>query len=162
MFSSVDQETKTKFFRVLDLSLRSPILPSKMIAAFIKRLARVMISQGTLLSVNETMFSIAMIANLIKRHPRCLRLVQRKKLALSTGIRLSSDPYKENEKDPLLAKALKSSLWEIQILMKKHYDQRVRDFCKLFRTNFLGKTVFYKAEDFISLDPLNSIITDLE
>ena len=46
--------------------------------------------------------------------------------------------------------------------MQKHYDQRVRDFCKLFRTDFLRKTVFYKSEDFISEDPLNQIIADLE
>ena len=77
-------------------------------------------------------------------------------------MRLASDPYKANEKDPLLAKALKSSLWEIQILMTKHYDQRVRDFCKLFRADFLRKTVFFKSEDFINEDPLNQIIADLE
>ena len=74
-FSSVDHETKTRFLRVLDLSLRSPILPSKLIAAFIKRLGRVVVSHGSLFSVNETMFVAAQIANLIKRHPRCIRLV---------------------------------------------------------------------------------------
>ena len=75
VFSSVDHETKNRFLRVLDLSLRSSILPSKLIAAFIKRLGRVLVSHGSMLSVNETMFAIAQIANLIKRHPRCLRLV---------------------------------------------------------------------------------------
>jgi hypothetical protein len=70
-------------------------------------------------------------------------------------MRLASDPYRADETDPLLSKALKSSLWEMQILMIKHYDQRVRDFCKLFRADFLRKTVFFKSEDFISEDPLN-------
>jgi U3 small nucleolar RNA-associated protein 19 len=59
VFSSVDHETKTRFLRVLDLSLRSPILPSKLIAAFIKRLGRILVSHGSMLSVNETMFAVA-------------------------------------------------------------------------------------------------------
>jgi len=89
----VDHDTKARFLRVLDLSLRSSTLPSKLVAAFMKRLARVIVCEGTLLSVNDTMFTVSLIANLIKRHPRCLRLIHRKKTALSTGKRLSKDPF---------------------------------------------------------------------
>ena len=65
------------------------------------------------MSINENMFVVALIANLIKRHPRTLRLVQRKKTSLSLGISLKQDPYKANDKDPLKARAMKSSLWEM-------------------------------------------------
>jgi U3 small nucleolar RNA-associated protein 19 len=93
-----------------------------MVASFLKRLARVIVGEGTLLSVNDTMFCVSLIANLIKRHPRCLRLVHRKQTALSLGKKLTQDPFLVDQADPLETRALKSSLWELEILMKKHYD----------------------------------------
>lgn len=43
---SMNLQEKTRFLRLLDLSLRSNKLPSKIIAAFMKRLCSVMISHG--------------------------------------------------------------------------------------------------------------------
>ena len=43
---SMDSETKVRFLRLLDLSLRAPTIPSKTIASFLKRLGRVMVSHG--------------------------------------------------------------------------------------------------------------------
>lgn len=42
----MDSDTKVRFLRLLDLSLRSPTIPSKTIASFLKRLGRVMVSHG--------------------------------------------------------------------------------------------------------------------
>ena len=81
---------------------------------------------------------ISLIANLIKRHPRCYRLIHRKTTSINLGKRLTVDPFNSEEPDPLLTKSLKSSLWEIEILMKQHHDQRVRDFCKIFKTDIIG------------------------
>jgi U3 small nucleolar RNA-associated protein 19 len=38
---------KSRFLRLLDLSLRSPVLPTQLIASFLKRLARCIGSFGT-------------------------------------------------------------------------------------------------------------------
>jgi U3 small nucleolar RNA-associated protein 19 len=122
VFNAVEHDTKMRFLRVLDLSLRSATLPSKLIAAFIKRLARVLVSDGVMLGINDTMFTVALIANLIKRHPRCLRLVHRNKSSMSMGRRMAIDPFLAEEADPLATKALKSSLWELEIIIKRHYD----------------------------------------
>lgn len=136
MFSNgIDHDGKVRFLRLLDLSLRSPTLPSKLIAAFLKRLARLITSHGVIQSPSDIMYTVSLIVNLIKRHPRCYRLIHRKKTSLSLGIQLTVDPYKESESDPMNALALKSSLWELEIVMKTHYDQRVRDFCKILKTD---------------------------
>ena len=118
----MDHDTKARFLRLLDLSLRSPTLPSKLIAAYLKRLARLIVSHGEVLATGDVMFIISLIANLIKRHPRCYRLIHRRATSLSLGKRLSTDPYDADEPDPLLSRALKSSLWELEIVMKQHFD----------------------------------------
>ena len=62
---------KARFLRLLDLSLRSPLLATKMIASFIKRLSRVIVSYGEGFAAQDIMYTGAFITNLIKRHPRC-------------------------------------------------------------------------------------------
>jgi len=96
----MDTETKSRFFRLLDLSLRAPSLPSKMIAAFMKRLARQVIN-GHAWATNDLLFCLALIANLAKRHPRTYRLLTRNQNSLSLGITLESDPFRCEEADPL-------------------------------------------------------------
>ena len=118
----MDHDTKARFLRLLDLSLRAPTLPSKLIAAYLKRLARLMVSHGEVYATGDVMFVISLIANLIKRHPRCYRLIHRKTTSLSLGKRLSVDPYHAEEPDPLLSRALKSSLWELDVVMRQHFD----------------------------------------
>ena len=64
-----------------------------------------------------------------------MRLIHRKS---KDGVLKSyeKDPYLENEEDPINSKALKSCLWEIEALIKHHYDERVRSYCKVFKTEF--------------------------
>jgi U3 small nucleolar RNA-associated protein 19 len=112
-----------RFLRLLDLSLRSPQLPSRLIAAFMKRLGRLMVSDGVCFTESDKMYVISLIANLIKRHPRCVRLIHRKTKLYKQNPTFDTDPYKETEKDPLKAKALKSSLWELDSLMKHEFDE---------------------------------------
>lgn len=108
------------------------------------------------------MFIVGLIVNLIKRHPRCLKLIHRKKTSMSLGINLANDPYKENEVDPLNAVALKSSLWELEIVMKSHYDQSVRDFCKVLKTDLMARSNLIKTDDFIKIDPLLALKQEIE
>lgn len=118
----MDSDTKVRFLRLLDLSLRSPTIPSKTIASFLKRLGRVMVSHGEVQTVSDAMFTISIVVNLIRRHPRCYRMLHRKHTSISLGKRFSDDPYDATETDPLQTKALKSSLWELEIVLANHYD----------------------------------------
>ena len=45
-------------------------------------------------------------------------------------------------------KAIKSSLWEMEVIMKHHYDSNVRNYCKVFKTDFMRKGAFFKLEDY--------------
>ena len=160
---SLDLDTKSRFCRLFDLSLRSSALPSKMIASFIKRLARLVVTHGVVYSLSDTMYVVSQIANLIHRHPRCYRLIHRKKTSISLGLRLSNDPYLEEEEDPLKTMAMKSSLWELEVIMKQHSDQRIRDFCKVFKSDVVSRTSFniMKCETYASADPLDLLKQDL-
>jgi hypothetical protein len=46
LVSIFNMPEKSRFLRLLDLSLRSPKLPIKLIAAFLKRLAKIIVSFG--------------------------------------------------------------------------------------------------------------------
>ena len=98
--------------------------------------------------MSDAMFTISLIVNLIKRHPRCYRLLHRKHTSLSIGKRFSDDPYDANEEDPLLTMAMKSSLWELEVVLVHHYDQRVRDFAKILKTDLLARPTSLKVEEF--------------
>eukprot|EP00347_Sterkiella_histriomuscorum_P012185 403369569 len=152
---------KSRFLRLLDLSLRSPSLPTKMIAAFLKRLSRIVVSYGSCFSSQDLMFTISFIANMLRRHPRCYKLVSRKKLDKKQIRSIKNDPYREDEADPMESRALHSCLWEIEILMKQHFDSKVRDFAKIFKTDLHKKTSYFKSEEFTVADPLELLVLDL-
>lgn len=144
------------------MSLRSAKLPSKTIAAFMKRLSRVIISHGMGITSSDKMFTISLIANLIKRHPRCVRLIHRKRKLHAINKHFEQDPFKDEEPDPAKTKALKSSLWEIDSLMRSEVNEAVRNYCKLFKGDISRKTNFFKCEEFASIDPLEAIAQDLQ
>ncbi len=66
-------------------------------------------------------------------------MIHRKHTSISLGKRFSEDPYEATETDPMLTKALKSSLWELEVVLNHHYDQRVRDFAKILKTEILSR-----------------------
>lgn len=108
-------QDKSRFLRLLDLSLRSPVLPTQLIASFLKRLSRTIATQGVCFTSQDIMFVISFIINLMKRHPKCIRLLHRRSHKTLT---MESDPYKAEEADPLQTHALKSSLWEMDTVMR--------------------------------------------
>jgi hypothetical protein len=121
-----------------------------------------MISHGMGITSSDKMFTISLIANLIKRHPRCVRLIHRKRKLHAVNQVFEQDPFKDGEPDPSKAKALKSSLWEIDALMKSEVNEAVRNYCKLFKGDISRKTNFFKCEEFAAIDPLDAIAQDLE
>ena len=108
-------QEKSRFLRLLDLSLRSPVLPTQLVASFIKRLSRTVGTTGVCHTSQDIMFVISFIINLIKRHQKCLRLVHRRSAKTLT---LESDLFKADEADPLQTNALKSSLWEMDTVIR--------------------------------------------
>ena len=105
------------------------------------------------------MFVISFIINLIKRHQKCLRLVHRRSAKTLT---LESDPFKSDETDPLQTNALKSSLWEIDTVIRQHFDNNVRQYAKVFKTDFLRKSALFKCEEFTQAEPISVLLQELE
>lgn len=101
---------KPRLFHLADIFLTSSYLPETLVAAFIKRLARL-----TLIAPPQDIIIILhFIGNLIIRHPGLKRLICDRN---SDGTReIAEDPFVMDEADPNKSQALQSSLWEIQLL----------------------------------------------
>lgn len=69
-----EAHNRNRFFILMDLFLTSTTLPSYMVAAFAKRLARISLRT----SPDAIKIILAMIENLMKRHPSCRLLIHRK------------------------------------------------------------------------------------
>ena len=150
---------KGRFLRLLDLSLRSPILATQLIAAFLKRLWRIVASWGACFTNQDLMFLLGFTQNLLMRHPKCLRLIHRKSASV---MELAADPYREDESDPLNSRALHSSLWELETVLRQHMDSAIRNYAKVFKTEFVRKTAYTKCEEFTQADPLAVLGQELD
>ncbi|KAI8376161.1 CBF/Mak21 family-domain-containing protein [Radiomyces spectabilis] len=128
---------RSRFFRLLDIFLSSAYLPATLVAAFIKRLARLSLNAPPAASV----IIIPFIYNLLKRHPTCMKLIHSHE-----AIGQAEDPYRFEEGNPYEAKALESSLWEVQTLAQ-HYYANVATLAKIFSEQFLKPK--YVLEDFL-------------
>lgn len=98
---------RARFFYLADQFLSSTHLPSAMVAAFAKKLARISLTAPA----SALTITIPFIYNLINRHPNCKILIHRE-----TPEDLQEDAYKIEEADPVKSKAIESSLWELKTL----------------------------------------------
>ncbi|KAG2173710.1 hypothetical protein INT43_005130 [Umbelopsis isabellina] len=137
---------RSRFFRLVDLFLQSSHLPASLVAAFIKRMARLSLTAPPA----GTVILIAMIYNLLKRHPSCMVLIHRD--AVDSA---DADAFDENETDPYKCGAIDSSLWELQTLAD-HYYPNVATLAKIFSEQFTKPS--YNLEDFLD----HTYITFLE
>jgi U3 small nucleolar RNA-associated protein 19 len=128
---------RSRFFRLLDLFLSSAHLPASLIAAFIKRMARLSLTAPPAGSV----ILIAMVYNLLKRHPSCMVLIHR-----DEAVDNDTDVFDEKETNPYKCGALNSSLWELQMLAE-HYYPNVATLAKIFSEQFTKPS--YNLEDFL-------------
>ncbi|WVO22848.1 uncharacterized protein IAS62_004191 [Cryptococcus decagattii] len=145
---------RARFFRLLTIFLSSSLMPSTIIASFIKRLSLLCLTAPPQCIVMVLPF----IYNLFKKHPGCMVLLQRKSsedplLAVSSFTPTTTtvnpkdvDPFDPEEKDPLKTKALESSLWEIAAL-QHHYLSSVSTLAKVFGEPFTKAE--YNMEDFL-------------
>ncbi|XP_053135039.1 nucleolar complex protein 4 homolog isoform X2 [Hemicordylus capensis] len=107
---------RARFFRLLDLFLSSSHLPAYLVAAFVKRLARLALTAPP----EALLMVIPCICNLLRRHPSCKVLIHRP----GGPEDMSEDPYVMAAEEPSESRALESSLWEIKTL-QNHYHPEV-------------------------------------
>jgi len=97
---------KARFFHLADIFLSSTHLPEYMIAAFIKRLARISLTAPS----TTIPMVIRFIHNLIFRHPGLVKMID------NPDEDLTEDPFDNTQEDPAKSNAIGSSLWEIESL----------------------------------------------
>ncbi|KAK9472697.1 CBF/Mak21 family-domain-containing protein [Dipodascopsis tothii] len=131
----------SRFVRLLDLFLSSTHLPSALVAAFIKRLARLALSAPPAAIVIVVPF----IYNQLKRHPACNVLIHQTDPDVVAAVR-EADPYDPSETDPARAHALDGSLWEIAVL-QSHYHPNVATLARIMSEPFIKPA--YNMEDFL-------------
>jgi len=97
---------KARFFHLADIFLTSTHLPAYLVAAFVKRLARLCLSAPS----TSIPMAVRFIHNLIFRHSGLVKMID------NPDTEASEDPYDDKETDPAKCGAINSSLWEIQSL----------------------------------------------
>ncbi|KAF9306723.1 hypothetical protein BGZ74_004168 [Mortierella antarctica] len=127
---------RARFFSQVDIFLSSPLLPAQMVAAFIKRMARLALSSPPA----SIVIIIPFIYNLLKRHPTCMQLIH------GSATSEENDSYNHLEDDPMKCNALQSSLWEMQTL-QNHFAPNVATLAKIFNEQFTKPS--YNLEDFL-------------
>ncbi|KAL8292627.1 hypothetical protein RQP46_001239 [Phenoliferia psychrophenolica] len=128
---------RPRFFRLLEVFMGSSHLPSALVAAFIKRLARLSLSAPPAAIVTVIPF----IYNLLKLHPGCMTMIHRPNVD-----DVDSDPFDADEKDPIKTGASDSSLWELATL-RTHYLASVSGLAKIFAEVMSKQS--YAMEDFL-------------
>uniref|UniRef100_A0A1A9WA77 CCAAT-binding factor domain-containing protein n=1 Tax=Glossina brevipalpis TaxID=37001 RepID=A0A1A9WA77_9MUSC len=100
---------KARLFYLADIFLSSTHLPEGLVAAFVKRLARLSIVAPP----QDAVIILYFIGNLMMRHNGLRKLI-----CAPNEIQVSRDPYVMEERQPAKANAMESSLWEIVALQK--------------------------------------------
>ncbi|GMP93430.1 hypothetical protein CsSME_00043278 [Camellia sinensis var. sinensis] len=165
---------RAKFFELLDSCLKSPLLPAYLAAAFAKKLSRLSLS----VPPSGALVIIALIHNLLRRHPSINCLVHREngdgtsrdnsrvedgetedsctKPEISTEPEISSkksgiDHFNNEESNPVKTDAMRSSLWEIDTL-RHHYCPPVSRFVLSLENDLTvrSKTTEVAVKDFSS------------
>lgn len=160
-----------KFFQLLDSCLKSPLLPAYLAAAFAKKLSRLSSS----VPPSGGLIIVALIHNLLRRHPSINCLVHRedgnvtvhddpseRKEAYDhakdssaskdmSSIKAGFDHFNTEETDPKKTNAMRSSLWEIDTL-RHHYCPPVSRFVLSLENDLTvrAKTAEVAIKDFSS------------
>mmetsp|Transcript_8805 Transcript_8805/g.26135 ORF Transcript_8805/g.26135 Transcript_8805/m.26135 type:complete len:573 (-) Transcript_8805:778-2496(-) len=129
---------RARFYSLMTKCLvLNAMLPAHLIAAFIKRLCRCALSGPP----SSALFVLALVSNLLKKHPECNCLVQRK-----DGTEME-DCFVADVDDPVECRALQSSLWELAVL-ERHYYPAVATLAKSIGRAEEGKAAPYNIEEF--------------
>mmetsp|Transcript_34482 Transcript_34482/g.75407 ORF Transcript_34482/g.75407 Transcript_34482/m.75407 type:complete len:593 (-) Transcript_34482:440-2218(-) len=158
---------RKRFFDLMDIFLRSPLLPAYIAAAFVKRFARHALTAPPAGAI----IAIGFIHNLLRRHPSCNVLVHRNsshksdasvtaKSADVIAAMSALDPFRMEDAVPAKSNALKSSLWELKALQNHMYPQVVQ-YCRVLEKDLSerGKTTEIAIADTTSFS-YGSIMQD--
>ncbi|KAF7816456.1 nucleolar complex protein 4-like protein [Senna tora] len=97
---------RAKFLQLLDSCLKSPLLPAYLAASFAKKLSRLLLS----VSPSGALVIIALIHNLLRRHPSINCLVDRvddSKNGAVPGQTLGIDHFNNSETNPMKSNAMR-------------------------------------------------------
>ena len=131
---------RSRFFSLLTKCLiRNEMLPAHLVAAFCKRLCRAALSGPP----PGVLFVLALVSNLLRKHPECTCLYDRKSSDEMT------DEYLPQEDDPAKTKALQSSLWELDVL-ERHYYAPVATLAKFIGTPSEANAPPHNMDEFSS------------
>ncbi|KAL9180030.1 hypothetical protein ACHAXT_008000 [Thalassiosira profunda] len=133
---------RTVFLRLLSQSLLSnSMLPAYVAAAFCKRLCRLALSGPP----GGGLYALALVGNLLRKHPECACLVHRRGHADDGG--LLKDAFVEDAADLADSRALESSLWELAAL-ERHCHPAVAALAGAAGTEDDRTTPMHDLEDF--------------
>lgn len=143
---------RSRFFKLSQIFLSSSHLPTYLVCAFAKRIARL----ALLAPPPVTMTLVPLLYNIFVMHPAAHVLLHRvPKRDLDNQILMlnldpeevvKQDPFIFLETDPAKCGASDSSLWEVQGLLN-HYVPAVATMAKIFEFNGEFKRMQYKLED---------------
>ena len=102
-----EKKYKARFFNLMQLFLSSTHLPTYIVAAFVKKMARL----ALIAPPHGILVLLGLITYLLRTHPSISFLVNS-----SEEAEVSEDPYMESEEDIMSCKAMQSSLWELATL----------------------------------------------
>lgn len=139
---------KARLFYLADIFLSSISLPEILVAAFVKRLARL----SLVAPPQDIVIILYFIGNLVIRHPGLKRL-----MCHPHGGQISHDPYIMDERVPSKSNALESSLWEI-VNLQQHAIPSIAQAAK-FISNPLPATE-YDLANFLEINEDDVSIKD--
>jgi U3 small nucleolar RNA-associated protein 19 len=129
---------RSRFFSLLTKCLvRNEMLPAHVVAAFCKRLCRSALSGPP----TGALFVLALVSNLLRKHPECVCLLDRKSADEIT------DEFLPEENDPTKSRALQSSLWEL-VVLEHHYYAPVATLAKSIGSPAEAKAPPHNIEEF--------------
>jgi U3 small nucleolar RNA-associated protein 19 len=133
---------RTRFFQLVTKCIYSnPILPAYVVAAFMKRMCRCALSAPP----TGALYVIALVSNLLRKHPECACLIHRG--GVDGRVENMLDPFDDQAQDPQASRAIESSLWELQAL-EKHYYHAIGTMAKACGTE--GEdTLIYDMDQFV-------------
>ncbi|EPZ34167.1 CBF-domain-containing protein [Rozella allomycis CSF55] len=139
---------RPRLFHLLEIFLSSPLLPSYLIAAFVKRMARLALFAPP----GSILWLIPFIYNIMKKHESLLPMIQRVEMN-------ESDPYDHETLDPSKANAIKSSLWELTTF-QNHFHPQVATMSKIFQEK-MNKPE-YPLEDFNGISYIGMLEEEIQ
>ena len=129
---------RARFYSLMTKCLvLNAMLPAHLVAAFVKRLCRCALTSPP----SSALFVLALVSNLLKKHPECNCLIQRKE-----GAEME-DSFVADEDNPVKCRALQSSLWEL-VVLEKHYYPAVATLAKSIGRVEEDKAPLYNVEEF--------------